>query len=229
MTNKPGVATTRFGGFSFKSSPSHRLANALGQLSGRRASGPAEDARASLRQVYDAEVDLFPDAQNKTLTVRLHHLTQAAHDEPVRHLCDEPNATVTLLPGRDLDTGDAWGAVIPAKAGIHTPTMALSLCTTPPGLEFLGASEPNPPLDSRFRGNDGLDSPAREINFPQMTPGPGPAPHLQSRLMLISLGVRRSEVMPGKCVPRQPVLGKMRYKEVYGCSLRTLAQLIPAA
>jgi hypothetical protein len=33
--------------------------------------------------------------------------------------------------------------------------------------------------------------------------------------------------MPGKCVPAQPVFGKMRYKEVSGCSLRT--QLIPAA
>jgi hypothetical protein len=55
-----------------------------------------------LRQIYDTEVDLFPDAQNKTLTVRLHHLRQAAHDEAVRHLCDELNATETLIPGTDL-------------------------------------------------------------------------------------------------------------------------------
>ena len=55
-----------------------------------------------LRQVYNTEVDLFPDAQNKTLPVRLHYLTQAAHDEAVRHLCDELNATVTLFPGTDL-------------------------------------------------------------------------------------------------------------------------------
>jgi hypothetical protein len=45
---------------------------------------------------------LFPDAQNKTLTVRLHHLTQAANDGAVRHLCDELSATETLLPGTDL-------------------------------------------------------------------------------------------------------------------------------
>jgi hypothetical protein len=38
-----------------------------------------------------------------------------------------------------------------------------------------------------------------------------------------------AKVMPGKWVPRQPVFGKMRYKEVSACSLRTLAQLIPAA
>ena len=45
---------------------------------------------------------LFPDAQNKTLAVRLHYLTQAAHDEAVRHLCDELNATEPLFPGTDL-------------------------------------------------------------------------------------------------------------------------------
>jgi hypothetical protein len=56
--------------------------------------------RGELRTGTD--VGLFPDAQNKTLTVRLHHLTQAAHDEAVRHLCDELNATETLFPGADL-------------------------------------------------------------------------------------------------------------------------------
>jgi hypothetical protein len=54
-----------------------------------------------LRQVYDTEVDLFPDAQNKTLTVHLHHPTQAARDGALRHLCDELNATETLFPGTD--------------------------------------------------------------------------------------------------------------------------------
>jgi hypothetical protein len=51
-------------------------------------------------------------------------------------------------------TGVIWSAVIPAKAGIHAPTMALPLCTSPSGLELLGANESNLPLDSRFRGND---------------------------------------------------------------------------
>jgi hypothetical protein len=92
----------RSAAFSFKSSPSHRLANARDQLSGHRASGRAEDARALLRQIYDTEVDLFPHAQNKTLTVRLHHLRQAAHDEAARHLRDELNAAETLFPSADL-------------------------------------------------------------------------------------------------------------------------------
>ena len=86
----------------FKSSRSHRLADARRQLSGLRASGRAGDAGALLRRIYNTEVDLFPDAQNKTLTVRLHHLTQAAHDEAVRYLCDELNATETLFPSTDL-------------------------------------------------------------------------------------------------------------------------------
>jgi len=38
----------------------------------------------------------------KTLTVRLHHLTQAAHDEAARHLCEELNATKTIFPGTEL-------------------------------------------------------------------------------------------------------------------------------
>ena len=62
----------------------------------------ADDARALLRQIYDTEVDLLPDPQAKTLTVCLHHLTQAAHDEAAHHLCEELNATETVFPGTDL-------------------------------------------------------------------------------------------------------------------------------
>lgn len=62
----------------------------------------ADDARALLRQIYDTEVDLIPDLEKKTLTVRLHHLTQAAHDDAVRSLCDQLNATDTLFPETEL-------------------------------------------------------------------------------------------------------------------------------
>ena len=55
-----------------------------------------------LRQIYDTEVDLIPNLANKTLTVRLHHLTQPAHDQAVRHLCEQLNATETIFPGTDL-------------------------------------------------------------------------------------------------------------------------------
>jgi predicted RNase H-like nuclease (RuvC/YqgF family) len=62
----------------------------------------ADDARALLRQIYDTEVDLIPDLENQTLTVRLHHLTQSAHDDAVRCLCDQLNATATIFPDTQL-------------------------------------------------------------------------------------------------------------------------------
>jgi len=62
----------------------------------------SEDIRALLRQIYDTEADLFPDAATKTLTVRLHHLTQSTHDRTLRTLCDQLNATETLFPGTEL-------------------------------------------------------------------------------------------------------------------------------
>jgi len=61
-----------------------------------------DDARALLRQIYNTEVDLIPDLNSKTLTVRLHHLTQATHDAAVRYLCEELTATETTFPGTDL-------------------------------------------------------------------------------------------------------------------------------
>jgi hypothetical protein len=61
-----------------------------------------DDARALLRQIYNTEVDLIPDVRAKTLNVRLHHFTQAAHDTAVRYLCEELTATQTCFPGTHL-------------------------------------------------------------------------------------------------------------------------------
>ena len=62
----------------------------------------SDDAHALLRQIFETEVDLVPDATQQTLTVRLHHLTQRAHDDVIRHLCEELNATETRFPGTHL-------------------------------------------------------------------------------------------------------------------------------
>jgi len=62
----------------------------------------SDDARSLLRQIYQTEVDLIPHIGEKTLLVRLHHLTQGAHDEAVRFLCEELTATETVFPGTDL-------------------------------------------------------------------------------------------------------------------------------
>ena|SRR5437870_886263 len=61
-----------------------------------------DEARSLLRALYTTEVDLLPDYQQNTLTVRLHHLAQRASDQAIRKLCDELNETETLFPRTDL-------------------------------------------------------------------------------------------------------------------------------
>lgn len=80
---------------------SYRAETSMASLLQHKLARP-DDARALLRQIYSNEVDLLPDLEAKTLTVRLHHLTQAAHDEALTYLCDELNATATLFPETDL-------------------------------------------------------------------------------------------------------------------------------
>jgi hypothetical protein len=62
----------------------------------------SDDARTLIRQIFETEADLFPDEKNKILTIRIHHLTQAAHDHVLEKLCDALNETQTVFPGTDL-------------------------------------------------------------------------------------------------------------------------------
>ena len=62
----------------------------------------SDDARALLRQIFHNEVDLVPDSKSNTLTVQLHHLTQAAHDQAITQLCATLNETQTVFPGTNL-------------------------------------------------------------------------------------------------------------------------------
>src|SRR5438876_1622753 len=62
----------------------------------------SDDGRALLRQIFQTEADLTPDLAANTLTVRLHHLTQAAHDQAIEHLLTDLNATQTVFPGTQL-------------------------------------------------------------------------------------------------------------------------------
>ena len=61
-----------------------------------------DDAPSLLRQIFETEADLTQDLAANTLTVRLHHLTQAAHDQAIQHLLAELNATQTVFPGTSL-------------------------------------------------------------------------------------------------------------------------------
>ncbi len=62
----------------------------------------ADDARALLRDVFTIDADLIPDAEAKTLTVRLHHFTNPMSDKAVRTLCETLNESETIYPGTDM-------------------------------------------------------------------------------------------------------------------------------
>jgi hypothetical protein len=79
----------------------YRAETALAQLA-REEMHRLDDARSLIRQLFRTEVDLIPDQQSKTLTVRLHPLTAQVHDQVVRHLCEELTSTETVFPSTDL-------------------------------------------------------------------------------------------------------------------------------
>jgi hypothetical protein len=61
-----------------------------------------DDGRQLVASLFQTTADLHPDDSSGTLTVRLHHLANHAHDEIVRHLCAELNANATVFPGTNL-------------------------------------------------------------------------------------------------------------------------------
>ena len=61
-----------------------------------------EEARSLLHTLYTTEADLIPNLDEKTLTVRLHHLANRCSDEAIRHLCVELNSTETVYPDTEL-------------------------------------------------------------------------------------------------------------------------------
>ena len=79
----------------------YRAETAMAQIL-RRKMTRHDDARSLLRAVYTTEVDINPDMQAKTLTIRLHPLANNSSDQAVRHLCDELNSTETVFPGTEL-------------------------------------------------------------------------------------------------------------------------------
>jgi hypothetical protein len=79
----------------------YRAETAMAQIV-RQKMSRHDDARSLLRAVYSTEVDLIPDQEAKTLTVRLHPLANTSSDEALKHLCAEINATETQFPGTQL-------------------------------------------------------------------------------------------------------------------------------
>lgn len=61
-----------------------------------------DDARALLREIFVTAADLYPDETAGTLTVNLHHLSNACSDQLAAKLTEELNATETIFPGTKL-------------------------------------------------------------------------------------------------------------------------------
>jgi len=61
-----------------------------------------DDSRALLRDIYTMEADIIPDEDAKTLTVRLHHLTNPLSDKAAQHLAVHLNETEIIYPGTNL-------------------------------------------------------------------------------------------------------------------------------
>jgi len=80
----------------------YRAESSMASLLREHLARGGDDARALLRQIFQTEADLMPDLTANTLTVRLHHLTQAAHDQALEKLLAELNASQTVFPGTNL-------------------------------------------------------------------------------------------------------------------------------
>ena len=61
-----------------------------------------DDARALLREIFVTAADICPDEPAGTLTVNLHHLSNACSDQLAAKLAEELNATETIFPGTKL-------------------------------------------------------------------------------------------------------------------------------
>ena len=75
----------------------YRAESAMAQMA-REKMHREDDARSLLRALYSTEADLLPDANARTLTVRVHHQANRCADEVIRHFCNELNQTETIYP-----------------------------------------------------------------------------------------------------------------------------------
>ena len=72
-------------------------------MSMRQPLARTDDARAWLREIFVAAADLCPDETAGTLTVNLHHLSNACSDRWAAPWAEELNAKETIFPGTKLN------------------------------------------------------------------------------------------------------------------------------
>jgi hypothetical protein len=76
----------------------YRTETSLASLLREHLARTSDDARLLRRQVFEIAADLIPDFAANILTVRLHHFTQAAHDQAIEKLGRWPmNRWLALL------------------------------------------------------------------------------------------------------------------------------------
>ena len=61
-----------------------------------------DQSRSLLKEIFKAEANLIPDGKAKTITVRLHPLSNQRQDEAAKILANHLNETETVFPGTDL-------------------------------------------------------------------------------------------------------------------------------
>lgn len=62
----------------------------------------SEDARSWIQQVLRSAVNLVPEPAQQVLTVQIHPLSSAVHNEALRKLCQHLTDTETVFPGTNL-------------------------------------------------------------------------------------------------------------------------------
>jgi hypothetical protein len=62
-----------------------------------------DEARKVIRQIFNTEINLIPDEQNKRLIVELHNLTNEYSDQLANILCQELNNSRTIFPGTEME------------------------------------------------------------------------------------------------------------------------------
>jgi len=79
----------------------YRAETAMAALLSPQLSKSAE-ARAIVRQIFQTDADLQPDLINKTLTVRLHALSNPRNNRYAKFLCEQLNDTECIFPDSEL-------------------------------------------------------------------------------------------------------------------------------
>ena len=70
--------------------PSEKLINAT------------DEKRMLVKQIIQANADIFPDSSNNTLTVKLHSLSTPQFNQAVQHLAKVLTESETIFPGTSL-------------------------------------------------------------------------------------------------------------------------------